>query len=73
MPPVSIDTVEPETVHTDSVVLPNVTGLPDAPPVADTVNVPLNRIGFGGLAAKFVIVCVAGLIATLIDASVAAA
>ena len=35
-----IVTVEPETVHTGSVVLPNVTGLPDAPPVADTVNVP---------------------------------
>ena len=31
-------TVSPPTVHTDAVVELNVTGLPEAPPVAATVN-----------------------------------
>ena len=45
--------------------LANTTGLVDAPPVADTVNVPLGaNTGTVGFATKFVIACVAAPMAT---------
>jgi hypothetical protein len=56
VPTVTLVTVEPETVQIAVVPDVNTTGLPDAPPVADRVNVPpLNKTGVAG--AKPVMVC----------------
>ena len=57
LPEVSIRTVLPVTVQTAGVVLAKTTGLVDAPPVADTANVPFTaNTGAAGLATKLVIV-----------------
>jgi hypothetical protein len=61
-------TVLPLTLQTDGEALANVTGLVDAPPVADTVNVPFGaKTGAAGLATKYVIACVADPITTVSD------
>ena len=44
----SIVTVLPLTEHTEAMVLANSTGLVEAPPVAETVKVPLGAIGRRG-------------------------
>ena len=62
MKPVTVAPLVPEVVHTEGVELVNVTGLPDAPPVAVTVPVPATTtVG----AAPKVIVWFALLITTL--------
>jgi hypothetical protein len=58
-------TVLPLTVHADVVVLANVTALVDAPPVAETLNVPPGlKVGLAGVAMKLVIACEANPIVT---------
>jgi hypothetical protein len=58
-------TVLPLTVHTVGDVLPNTTGLVEAPAVADTLKVPPDaNVGVAGVAMKFVMACAAWPIAT---------
>ena len=74
LPADTMVTVAPATEHTAGVVLPNTTGLPDAPPVAETANVPFGaNTGADGLAANPPIACVARAIAIEVDTVVAAA
>ena len=54
-------TVLPETVQTPVVVEAKVTALPDAPPVAETLNVPAGVKVFAAITGK-VMVCAALLI-----------
>ena len=69
LPAPSIVTVLPDTVHTEVDVLANTTGLPDAPPVADTVNVPPGAYtGAAGFATKLLM---AWLAMPMVTASVA--
>ena len=66
MPAVSIVAVLPLTVQTAGVVLAKTTGLVDAPPVADSANVPFGaNTGAAGLAVKLVMAWAARPIATL--------
>ena len=58
LPAATIVTVLPATVHTAAVVLANTTGLPEAPPVADTLNVPPGaNTGEAGFDANPVMAC----------------
>ena len=66
LPAATIVTVLPLTVQTAGVVLAKTTGLVDAPPVADRVNVPFGAYtGAAGLALKLAIAWAARPMLTL--------
>ena len=66
LPAETIVTVAPATVQTAGVVLANTTGLPEAPPVAETMNVPpAVNTGAAGVAVKAVMAWVSWAIATV--------
>ena len=65
LPAATMVTVLPATVHTAAVVLAKTTGLPEAPPLADTLKVPPGaNTGEAGFAAKPVMAWVAVAIVT---------